>query len=106
IKLKGKIGGQVYERDIAVNLPETQNEHDVLATLWARKRIDELTSKSYANEEAKAESRTAITNIGLEFRLLTAFTSFVAVEERVVNRGGQPVKIEVPVESADGVSRE
>ena len=106
IKLKGKIGGQVYEREIAVNLPETEDQHDVLATLWARKRIDELTSKSYANDEAKAESQTAITNIGLEFRLLTAFTSFVAVEERIVNRGGQPTKIEVPVESADGVSRE
>ncbi len=106
IKLKGKVGGQIYEREINVNLPESENRHDVLATLWARKRIDELTSKGYADEKAKAESQNAITNIGLEFRLLTAFTSFVAVEERVVNRGGQPIKIEVPVELADGMSRE
>jgi Ca-activated chloride channel family protein len=106
IKLKGKVGGQIFEREINVNLPESEPQHDVLATLWARKRIDELTSKSYADEKAKAESQNAITNIGLEFRLLTAFTSFVAVEERVVNRGGQPTKIEVPVELADGMSRE
>ena len=71
IKLKGKVGGQMFEREIAVNLPETENKHDVLATLWARKRIDELTSKGYADEKAKAESQNAITNIGLEFRLLT-----------------------------------
>ncbi|MEZ5427117.1 MAG: VIT domain-containing protein [Pyrinomonadaceae bacterium] len=109
IKLKGKVGGQYFERDIPVRLPEAESRHDSLATLWARKRIDELTSKGYQKDEdekARQEINDAITNIGLEFRLMTQFTSFVAVEERVVNRDGQPVKIEVPVEMPEGVSRE
>lgn len=110
IKLKGKISGQIYERHIQVNLPEIEEKHDVLATLWARQRIDELTSKGYgaANDEAaKKAMQDQITNLGLEFRLLTKFTSFVAVEERVVNHSGtNPRKISVPIEMADGVSRE
>ena len=66
-------------REIPVNLPETESENDVLATLWARTKIDELTKQDYKN--ANVEVQKTITNIGLEFRLLTQFTSFVAVEE-------------------------
>jgi hypothetical protein len=35
---------------------------------------------------------------------MTAFTSFVAVDDRVVNPGGNQATIHVPVEMADGVS--
>ncbi len=106
IKLKGKVGGQDFEREIKVNFPETQNKHDVLATLWARMKIDDLMSQNYDydSEEAKlsSEATKLITQMGLEFRLLTEFTSFVAVEEVIRTRGGKPVKIEVPVELANG----
>jgi len=104
IKLKGKSFGRETVREIPVNFPENELDHDVLATLWARTRIDDLTKQDYQN--AKPEIKEQITNLGLEFRLLTQFTSFVAVEERVVTDGGQPRRIEVPVELPDGVSRE
>ncbi|HEX8367107.1 MAG TPA: TonB family protein [Pyrinomonadaceae bacterium] len=104
IRLKGKSFGREVVREIPVNLPENEPNHDVLATLWARTRIDDLTSQDYTNN--KPEIRETITNLGLEYRLLTQFTSFVAVEERIVTDGGQPRKIEVPVELPDGVSRE
>lgn len=104
IKLKGKSFGRETVREIAVNFPENDPDHDVLATLWARTRIDDLTKQDYQN--TKPEIKEQITNLGLEFRLLTQFTSFVAVEERVVTDGGQPRKIEVPVELPDGVNGE
>jgi Ca-activated chloride channel family protein len=104
IRLKGKSFGREIVREISVNLPENEPNHDVLATLWARTRIDDLTSQDYTNQ--KPEIRETITNLGLEYRLMTQFTSFVAVEERIVTDGGQPRKIEVPVELPDGVSRE
>ncbi len=104
IKLKGKSFGRETEREIAVNFPETEANHDVLATLWARTRIDDLTKQDYQN--SKPEIKDQITNLGLEYRLLTQFTSFVAVEERIVTDGGQPRRIEVPVELPEGVSRE
>jgi len=104
IKLKGKSFGRETVREIPVNFPENESDHDVLATLWARTRIDDLTAQDYQN--AKPEIKEQITNLGLEYRLMTQFTSFVAVEERVVTDGGQPRKIEVPVELPEGVSRE
>lgn len=102
IKLKGKSFGREVVREITVNFPENEPRHDVLATLWARTRIDDLTKQDYQN--TKSEIREQITNLGIEYRLLTQFTSFVAVEERIVTDGGQLRKIEVPVELPDGVN--
>lgn len=109
IKLKGMMSGREYTREIAVNFPETETRHDVLATLWARTRIDDLMSQDWNGIQqgtAKPEVQETITQLGLEYRLMTQFTSFVAVEEMVVTDGGQPRRIEVPVELPEGVSRE
>ncbi|HSK71225.1 MAG TPA: VIT domain-containing protein [Pyrinomonadaceae bacterium] len=104
IKLKGKVAGMDYFREIPVVFPENEPKHDVLATLWARRRVDELMLNHHRNRSKEIED--TITNLGIEFRLMTQFTSFVAVEERIVNQNGQPIKVEVPVEMPDGVSRE
>ena len=47
-----------------------------------------------------------ITDLGLQYRLMTQFTSFVAVEEMTITEGGQPTTVQVPVEMPDGVSHE
>lgn len=107
IKLKGKMGGQDFVREIAVNLPEAEANHDVLSTLWARTRIDDLMSQDYSGAQAgtmRDGLKETITQLGLEYRLMTQFTSFVAVEEMVVTDGGQPRRVEVPVELPEGVS--
>jgi hypothetical protein len=109
IKLKGKMGGRDFVREIPVNLPESEAEHDVLATLWARTRIDDLMSQDYSGMQQGAPKDTlkeTITQLGLEYRLMTQFTSFVAVEEMVVTDGGQPRRIEVPVELPEGMKDE
>jgi hypothetical protein len=64
-------------------------------------------SKDYkgAQQGAMGEGlKETITQLGLEYRLLTQFTSFVAVEEMMVTDGGQPRRVEVPVELPEGVS--
>ncbi|HSE97405.1 MAG TPA: VWA domain-containing protein, partial [Blastocatellia bacterium] len=109
IKLKGRSAGRDFEREIAVTLPESEPRRNVLATLWARARIDDLMGQDYNGMQYSApreEIREAITQLGLEFRLMTQFTSFVAVEEMTVTDGGQPRRIEVPVEMPEGVSHE
>ncbi len=104
IRLKGKSAGQTIVREIPITFAENEPAHDTLATLWARSRIDDLTKQDYTNE--KPEIKDSITNLGLEFRLLTAFTSFVAVEELVTTDGGHPRRIDVPVELPEGMNRE
>src|SRR5262245_54549905 len=109
IRLRGNLAGQNFVKEIPVDLPESQTEHDSLATLWARTRIDDLMSQDYAgiqNADPQLDVREAITQLGLEYRLMTQFTSFVAVEEMTVTDGGQPRRIDVPVEMPEGVSRE
>jgi Ca-activated chloride channel homolog len=109
IRLSGALAGHNFVKEIPVELPEAQTEHNVLATLWARTRIDDLMSQDYAgmqNRNAKPEVQEAIIQLGLEYRLMTQFTSFVAVEEMTVTDGGAPRRIDVPVEMPEGVSRE
>ena len=109
VKLKGKSFGREIVREIPVTFPENEPNHDVLATLWARTRIDDLMASDYSGIQSgqpKTEIKDTITNLGIEYRLMTQYTSFVAVEERIVTDGGQPRKIEVPVELPEGVRRE
>ncbi|HEY0462443.1 MAG TPA: TonB family protein, partial [Pyrinomonadaceae bacterium] len=114
IKLKGKVGGQEYVREIAVNLPETASENDVLETLWARTKVDDLMSKSlkYNSDEEeqyldlKAKTRLDIIALSLKYNLLTQFTSFVAVEEKTRTVGGKPRRIEVPVNLPEGMGEQ
>jgi Ca-activated chloride channel family protein len=109
ITLRGNTGQGGYEEQIGVSLPGEPPDHDALASLWARAKVEDLMNQDLTAlqqgtfpEDLKSE----ITNLGIEFRLMTQFTSFVAVEEMTVTVGGEPTKINVPVEMPDGVSYE
>src|SRR5262249_25249678 len=107
IKLKGKLAGLPYERKIKLDLPESNTANDSLASLWARTRIDELSSARTlpANTAKAPDIDKEIASIGLEYGLLTDYTSFVAVEDKVVNHNGTPTTVQVPVETPEGVNR-
>lgn len=105
IKLKGNVAGQPYERTINLNLPDTENRNDVLASLWARTLIDDLASSKLNESDSvkDADLEKRILDLGLNFHLLTEYTSFVAVENKVVNQNGQTVTLEVPVVLPEGM---
>jgi Ca-activated chloride channel homolog len=109
IYLRGKRAGDAYERAIPVNFSGNQPAHNVLATLWARQRIENLMSQDWAGMQRGApmkDLKEQITQLGLDYRLMTQFTSFVAVEEKTITKGGQAVTVQVPVEMPEGVSVE
>lgn len=58
------------------------------------------------NGTMRDELKNQIIRLGLDYRLMTQFTAFVAVELKVVNEGGKVRRIEVPVEMPEGVSYE
>jgi Ca-activated chloride channel family protein len=106
IRLKGMMAGREFVREIPVELPDQETQHDVLATLWARRKVDDLMGQDMSGMQAdkmKDKLKTEITNLGLAYRMMTQFTSFVAVEDNTVTDGGEPRRIEVPVESTSGV---
>jgi len=109
IRVRGKRAGEDFVREVPVTLSSTANKHSVLASFWARQKIDSLMSQDWAGLQqgnVKPPVQKEITQLGLDYRLMTQFTSFVAVEERTVTKDGQPVRVEVPVELPEGMSYE
>ena len=107
IRLRGKMSGRDFVREIPVDFSSGE-QHDVLATLWARTRVDDLMGQDMSGMQQgtmKDELKQAITQLGLDYRIMTQFTSFVAVEEMIVTDGGKPRRIDVPVEVPEGVNR-
>ncbi|HTS27630.1 MAG TPA: VIT and VWA domain-containing protein [Bryobacteraceae bacterium] len=107
IRLKGKLAGHDFTREIRVSLPASRTEDDVLETLWARRKVADLMSQDFAGLQrgtTRDDLKAQITKLGLDFRLMTQFTSFVAVEEKTVTDGGAPRRVEVPVEMPEGMS--
>jgi Ca-activated chloride channel family protein len=109
IRLRGNQAGENVAREIPVTLSSDVSKQDVLPSFWARRKIEELMSKDWSGLQGgtmKLELQKEITQLGLDYRLMTQFTSFVAVEERVVTKDGKPQRVEVPVEIPEGVSYE
>ncbi|MEZ5352749.1 MAG: hypothetical protein R2762_08955 [Bryobacteraceae bacterium] len=70
IRLRGRQQGRDIVRRIAVDFPADQPRHDVLATLWARTKVEDLMSSDWRgiqNGNARAEVKTAITHWGSIF---------------------------------------
>src|SRR5205807_9489940 len=109
IRLKGKMSGVDFVREIPVDFSKSESQNDVLSTLWARTRVDDLMSQDFKGAQQgvmKDDVKQAVIQLGLDYRLMTQFTSFVAVEEMIVTDGGKPRRIEVPVEVPEGVNRQ
>ena len=107
IRLKGKVAGNDFVREIPIEFPETMASHDVLSSLWARARIDNLMGQDYFGAQSgtmNQELKNTITQLGIEYKLMTQFTSFVAVEEMIVTDDGKPRRIDVPLELPEGVN--
>jgi len=109
LRLRGKMAGYDFAREVRVDFPAAATSHDVLATLWARQRVDDLMGQDLAGAQQGAmrkDLQEQIVQLGLNYRLMTQFTSMVAVEEKAVTEGGEPLRMEVPVEMPEGVSYE
>jgi Ca-activated chloride channel family protein len=109
VRLKGMRAGGAFSRDIAVNFDGNIPRFDALPGFWARQRIEDLMFQDMPGLQSgaiKKDIQEQITQLGLDYRLMTQFTSFVAVEEKVVTVGGQPKTVQVPVEMPEGVDRE
>ena len=89
---------QTLPIDVAANGPGT----GALRLLWARHRIAAL-----SDEEALTggdAQKAAITKLGLDYSLLTQYTSFIAVDKVVRNPGGRGATANQPSPLPEGVS--
>ena len=105
IALSGTAEEQPITYTLEVTLPDTDSTHDVLAKVWARKKIEDLSAQMlYADTPEVIEE---ITRIALDYRLMSQYTSFVAVDESEMKRVNQqtepPRRVVVPVPLPEGV---
>jgi len=94
------VGGQ-GEQQWSFNLNEAESGDDTLPQLWARKRLERLYIVPDENGEALREQ---ITELGLNYSLLTRHTSFVAVDETPRNTTGSARDVKQPLPLPKGVS--
>lgn len=102
IHIQGHRGGKNFRQTLPVEPIQATGNTNALRYLWARNRIAEL--GDYQKLQPNDERKTAITNLGLAYNLLTAYTSFVAVDEKVANDTGTSRKVKQPLPLPKGVS--
>jgi Ca-activated chloride channel family protein len=107
IKLKGVNAAGAFEREIPVTFGASNPENAVLASQWARAKVDDLMMNDMTGMQqgqVTDQLKQEIISLGIAYNLLTQFTSFVAVEELRITEGGKARTIRVPVEMPQGVS--
>ena len=109
LTIRGRTGAGAYERVLELDLPEIHDGHDVIATLWARAKVDDVLAphlQSVQRGTVPEPVKQSVVALGEQFSIMTPFTSFVAVEKSRMTIGGKPVLVAVPIELPDGVSWE
>jgi Ca-activated chloride channel family protein len=107
VTLRGQLAGKPYAQRLAVSLPEAvgapQQPTSALGLLWARRTIGELMDRHDTDPEARGPAEKRVTALALEYSLMSKWTSFLAIAERVrAKEAAQTVA--VPTARPEGVS--
>ncbi|OGP91296.1 MAG: trypsin [Deltaproteobacteria bacterium RBG_19FT_COMBO_43_11] len=102
IKLSGISGEGKYTEIINVKNFKPSKDNAALKYLWARHRITILFDYNKLRSDDKRIKE--VTNLGLNYNLLTAYTSFVAVDNEVRNVDGKLTTVKQPLPLPQGVS--
>jgi len=106
IKVNGVVEGEPVSWPLRVALPGEQPSHDVLAKVWARKKIESLMHETFYQGSPAVEEE--VTAIALDYRLMSQYTSFVAVDAKDAQRIAKerpaqpPRRMLVPVPLPEG----
>jgi Ca-activated chloride channel family protein len=103
VHLTARAGDQPYEASFAFDTASA-SFHPGITTLWARQRVEDLMDRwRGSDEDARADLRANVIAHAIRYRLVTRFTSLVAVEEVVANVGGESRTVAVPTELPAGM---
>lgn len=104
--VKGMTAAGPWTREVTVTPDDESPHHDALPSLWARARVADLMAQDMAGVQSgnlAPDLKDKIVQTGVDYHLMTQFTSFVAVEEDRVTTGGPAQKVRVPVETPEGM---
>ncbi|MGA8761966.1 MAG: marine proteobacterial sortase target protein [Candidatus Sulfotelmatobacter sp.] len=102
VHLTARAGNEPWKTSIAFDASQV-TFHPGITTLWARQRVEDLMDHwRHSEEQGQAEIRARVIAHAIRYGLVTRFTSLVAVEEVIVNPGGQSNTVAVPTELPAG----
>ncbi len=103
----GRVGARDVRNAVSFELPSSEERNSALAPVWARNKIEELSQQLLSAEtDQKTELVGKITEVALNYNLVSQYTSFVAVDESRVVSNGRPLKVLQPVEIPKNVNYE
>ena len=104
VTVRGRLGGgRAVSFKVPVLLDAAPGDHEALPRLWARAAIASLERDQLRSDDPALVAR--ITDLGLSYRLMTAYTSFVAVDEQRTRDGQRLRTYVVPVDLPGGVTQ-
>ena len=92
ITITGKSGGEDYIQEIPVTDVTVDMESEAIRYLWARTHLDRI--QGYGRFTYDESIKEEITRLGLEYNMVTPYTSFVAVVETVRNTSGESTDVD------------
>ena len=103
LHLTARAGDQPYDASFAFDT-SMASFHPGITTLWARQRVEDLMDGwRVSQEDERAGIRSTLIAHAIRYRLVTRFTSLVAVEQVVANSSGESTPVAVPTELPAGM---
>jgi Ca-activated chloride channel homolog len=102
IEVSGRPAVGLFKKAFDVASTPARSEHAALEQLWARTRIARLSDFSFQQDDP--ETIRELTTLGLNYNLLTKYTSFIAVIEELRNPTGLAKDVAQPLPLPEGVS--
>lgn len=106
ITLQAKLTGKDETYTTTFRFPEVANEHPELERMWALDRIEQHIMKETAGVTPPEEAEQAIRNLGVQYQLVTDYTSMVVLSDDTFEKRGiarnnkQRIEVERAAQSA------
>ena len=102
IRLTGKVEGK--DRSIVIKAQSTGSRHEGIPSVWARLKIADLADRSIWQSDSDLPG--SIKQVALEYGLMSAYTSFIAVDSTRKTEGDHGTTVPVAVPVPEGVRYE
>lgn len=106
ITLQAKLTGKDETYTTTFRFPEVANEHPELERMWALDRIEQNIMKETVGVMPPEEAEQAIRNLGVQYQLVTDYTSMVVLSDDTFEKRGiarnnkQRIEVERAAQSA------
>lgn len=111
VRIRGKVAGRSAELPVAVDLPESGGSGEAVPMVWARMAVEREMNRLLLPQSLRpaatsdSDIQARVTRLGLDFSLVTQWTSFVAIANRRANpepRLAQKASVPVPMVAGVG----